>query len=82
MTGCSIFNFFKEVPIATSFELQVYKTAITIKFLKRHLCHSFSIEINMLLAIFNNKEKGNFKVKSNHARLKKNIFKFKCYQIG
>ena len=36
----------------------------------------------MLLAIFNNKEKGSFKVKPNHTRLKKNLFKYKCYQIG
>ena len=80
MTGCSICNFFKEVPNATSFELQVLQTIfrrlfedtkITTKFLKRHICNLFCIEINMLFAIFNNKEKGSFKIRPNHTRLKK-----------
>ena len=45
---------------------------MTTKFLKRYICNSFCIEINMLFAIFNKKEKGSFKIRPNHTRPKRN----------
>ena len=62
VTGYSIFNFFKEIFIAKSFEPQVLRaifrnlfedTEITTKFPKKHICNTSSTEINTF-AILNN----------------------------
>ena len=45
-------------------------TTILTNFLKGHICNKSLIEIHTLLAIFNNEELRNFKVKSSHTILK------------
>ena len=77
LTSCSIFNYFEQILIATSFERQVIQTIFwglfedtknTTRFPNRYICNT--IEINMLFAIFKNKGLRNFKVRLNHTILK------------
>ena len=76
VTGCSIFNYFLQVLIATSFEPQVIltifqrffeDTKITTRFWKRNICNDN--EINTSFAIFNNKGLKNLKVSLNTMKL-------------
>ena len=69
-----------QIYIATSFEPTEFvraifrrlfeDTTITTNFLKIHICKTSFIEINTLLAIFNNKGLVNFKNRPNHSILK------------
>ena len=45
-------------------------TIVTTNFLKSHICSTSCIEIHILLAIFNNKELRNFRVRTTHSILK------------
>lgn len=84
VTGCLIFNYFKQIVIAISFKPQVLRnllglffqilfedTSITTIFLKSQIGNtSYHIEINTLFATFSNKELENFKVRPTHRMLK------------
>lgn len=86
VTGCLIFNYFKQIVIAISFEPQVLRndllsdlffqilfedTSITANSLKSQIGNtSYHTEINKLFATFSNKELEDFKVRPTHRMLK------------